>query len=119
MPRGGARSGAGRPRKPRTPDELQEFEDKLAADRATPDLPTGIEQRYETAVEFAMAIINDDSKPLSERRRLAIAVMPYQSPKVAADLGGKKGARQAAAKTAGEGSDWGGDLTYEPPATVN
>lgn len=98
MPRGGRRPGAGRPRKDRTPDELQEFEDRLAAEKALPDPPADGEHRYKTSLEFAMAIINDDEKPLAERRRLAIAALPYQHEKLAERPAGKKEQKGARAK---------------------
>lgn len=112
MPRGGARKGAGRPRKPRTPDELRELADQIEADNPSPDSAPG--HRYETALDFAMAVINDDTKPLSERRRLAIAALPFQHARITERPQGKKDERKRAAQTAGEGSGWGADLAFEP-----
>ena len=107
MPRGGPRPGSGRPRKDRTPDELQEFEDKLAAEKALPDPPAHAKHRYKSSLEFAMAIINDDEKPLAERRRLAIAALPYQHEKLAERPAGKKEQKGARAKQVAQGGRFG------------
>lgn len=110
MARGGYRPGAGRPKgaKSTAPTERQVD----AAERTLQASPRR-SKKFKTALDFAMAIINDPDAPIDAKIKLAQAAMPFQSPKVAAGGLGKKDAAQQAAKTAGAGSHWGDLLDTE------
>lgn len=103
MARGGFRPGAGRPKGTgKTSKPVTKAEKVLSA--AAPDVPATIEsKRFKTALEFAMATINDAGADMADKVRLAIAAMPFQHPKLA-DVGqGKKEQAAEAAKAAGSG----------------
>lgn len=107
MSRGGARPGAGRPRKVRTEEDLAQ---KAAAVAVANDdaAPT----TFKTALDWCMHIINSADAPLNEKAKLAVAVLPFQTPKVGERPAGKKQQREIDAQTAGEGSEWDDDLEY-------
>ncbi|NVO13885.1 MAG: hypothetical protein HXX10_07600 [Rhodoplanes sp.] len=64
---------------------------------------------FKTALEFAMAVINDPAAAMNARTALAIAAMPYQHPKLAEKTTKKDEAAAAARKAASAGR-------YAPPA---
>lgn len=70
--------------------------------------------KYPTALDFALAVINDEAVPMAERIRMAIAVLPFQHGKIADVPAGKKEDARAKAAAAGAdaGSSWGGDLAF-------
>jgi hypothetical protein len=96
MPRGGYRPGAGRPRK--TPPAL----DQARVNRAARD--AGM-----TPLQFMLRLMRDESADITLRCRMAIAAAPFVHAK-AADVG-KRAQAAADAETAGDGSEWGDDLT--------
>ena len=103
MPRGGARPGAGRPKG---------STGTTAARAATSALRAGDggARRFQTALEFAMSVINDPAADMADKVRLAVAAMPYQHPKLAEQPAGKKEEAAAAAERAASGR-------YATPAT--
>lgn len=110
MARGGYRPGAGRPKgaKSTAPTERQVD----TAERTLQRAPRR-SKKFRSAAEFAMHAINDPDVPLDAKVKLTQALLPFQSPKVAAGGLGKKDAAQQAAKTAGAGSHWGDLLDTE------
>jgi hypothetical protein len=70
MAKGGARVGAGRPKGSRT----------IKTGAVIRTLQTG-GKSWKTALEWAMAVINDESADIEIKTRLAIACMPFQGPK--------------------------------------
>ena len=65
-------------------------------------------RRFNTALDFAMSVINDPGAEMNDKIRLAIAAMPFQHPKLAEQSAGKKEEAVAAAGRAAAGT---------PPAT--
>lgn len=100
MSRGGFRVGAGRPKGART-----RAKEAAAKQQPTTTSPVTTEQpapatpprvAFKTAIEFAMSVINDPDADAADKVRLAIALMPFQAPKLAekkADDG--KGAKRS------------------------
>jgi phage-related minor tail protein len=70
--------------------------------------------RFETALEFAMSVINDTAADMNDKIRLAIAAMPFQHPKLAEQSAGKKVEAAAAAGRAASGRY----ATARPPKLV-
>ena len=95
MPRGGARPGAGRPRKP-----------VVDAPLATRAAPVRVAPGQMTPLEYMLSVINDVGAEDARRDRMAQAAAPYVHPKAEAEAQGKKAQRQAAAQTAERGTDW-------------
>ncbi len=89
MPRGGARPGAGRPR-------------KVPGMYSPP--PASDSVKFQSALDFAMAVINDPAAPLEAKIRLAVAVMPFQHMRLAERRASKKGEAAEAAKKAARGT---------------
>lgn len=101
MPRGGARPGSG-PKKGARYKKTTKASPVVAAVAnlvAGPSAGT----KFHDAHDFAMDVINDASASMDDKVRLAIAVMPYQRPKLAEVAANKKGAAADAAKSAGAG----------------
>lgn len=101
MPRGGARPGSGPKKGARYKKTLK----PLPVERAAADLALGPSSgaKFQDAHEFAMNVINDSSASMDDKVRLAIAVMPYQRPKLAEAPAGKKTTAADAAKAASVG----------------
>lgn len=101
MARGGFRPGAGRPVGAVAKDKkVKAAETALTSEKASV-------RRFKTALEFAMAVINGEvDAGMADRVRLAIAAMPYQTPRMADAAPGKKEQAEAAARTAERGSQW-------------
>jgi hypothetical protein len=80
MPRGGYRPGAGRPKGAKNKKPASG-----AVRDAISDLQAAVpgSRKFDDAVQFAMDVINDTSASMDDKVRLAIAVMPYQRPKLA------------------------------------
>jgi hypothetical protein len=86
MPRGGARPGAGRPKKFRGPQAS-----------VIQALESGSKQ-WRSALEFAMAYINSPNGDIEIKVRLAIAALPFMHPKIESiPVDGRKKERQAKA----------------------
>jgi phage terminase small subunit len=92
MPRGGARPGAGRPRK-------QSWERVQEAAKAPQ--PPG---RWMQPLDWMLTILNDPAAPPDRRDRMAIAAAPYCHAKIAEQ--GKKQADDEASRTAAKGTPW-------------
>ena len=58
--------------------------------------PYATGERFETALDFAMAVLNDPDAPLEAKLRLARAVLPFQTPKLEAACTGKEAAAERA-----------------------
>ena len=97
MARGGARPGAGRPK--RQPDPKV----GKAAERLKAKPPAAPERHYASALEFAMAVINDPEAHMADKIRLAIAALPFQHPKLESTAPGKRELVATAAREAAGG----------------
>jgi hypothetical protein len=113
MARGGSRPGAGRPAGlPMVSRRVREIAAVIKAGKDRGEVT------HATALEFAMSVINDPAEPIEAKIRLAVAAMPFQHAKLEPRPIGKKEEAAAAAETAGQGSEWGDDLTA-PASAVN
>jgi hypothetical protein len=92
MPKGGLRAGAGRPRK---------GEVSVSAELAEVEA-----QGKETPLEYMTRVLNDPAIDPIRRDRMAIAAAPFIHAKADAAPAGKKAERDAAAKEAGNGTEW-------------
>lgn len=117
MPRGGARVGAGRPRKPDSVRSLaaakraakasakpNESAPKRGATKSKLSVsgPVGsVVSPHTEPLAYMLQVMNDPEADPGRRDRMAVAAAPYMHPKVGE--GGKKEQRSAAAKTAGAG----------------
>lgn len=92
MPRGGARLGAGRPRKcpERKAERLTKAEVKVAA-----------AARGQTPLEFMLAVMNDLSEDMKLRAQMAQAAAPYVHAKPGEEKKGKKEEAQEKANAIG------------------
>lgn len=113
MSRGGYRPGAGR--KPGTKSTRPTDEKCANAEHMLKTAPRR-SRRFKSALQFAMEMINSADAPLDAKIRLAIAAMPFQSPKLAGAPLGKKEQAQRDAETAAQGSEWGDLLDGIDPA---
>jgi hypothetical protein len=64
-------------------------------------------------LEYMLAVMNDPAADGLRRDRMAMAAAPYCHPRVADSTKGKKDQQAEAAKTAGVGTEWAGDLEFE------
>lgn len=96
MSHGGARVGAGRPRKNPT-------EPKKAKRATVPAEQTPIELKegWVEPLDYMLAVINDPNADEGRKDRLAVAAAPYRHAKIEEKVG-KKEQRQAAAEKAAE-----------------
>ena len=105
MARGGYRPGAGRKRKAGSgPSAVRDaaaaiVKNLMVACNATP-------------LDYMLAVMRDPDIEPARRDRMAIAAAPFCHPRVADNRAGKKDEKEAAAKTAGQGSAWGDDLAF-------
>jgi hypothetical protein len=103
MPKGGLRAGAGRPRK----GEVSVSAEVAAA-----------EALGETPLEYMTRVMNDPAVDPIRRDRMAIASAPFIHAKADAAPAGKKAERDAAAKEAGNGTQWE-DLLSGPASSLH
>ena len=109
MARGGARPGAGRPRKL-----------KVIAAEGSFDLPSGQNQRPdELPLEYMLRIMRDPTIDDARRDKMAALAAPFCHPRVADNRFGKRDAALAEAQCATEGSEWAEDLMPAEQRTVN
>ena len=94
--RGGARPGAGRPKKGNPP---------IVEAKAEADI---------TPLEYALAVMRAPTALTSRRDRMAALAAPYCHARASDTALGKKALARDAADTAGHGTDWGGDLDTTP-----
>ena len=88
MPRGGARNGAGRPRK--TGPETAAIRALLVGGKC-----------YTSVLEWIMDIINDPDADIEVKSRLAVAALPFQHPRIESmPIDGGKKERKAKAAAA-------------------
>src|SRR5690242_5945739 len=98
--RGGARPGAGRPRKLKT----------LAAEGSFA-LPSGRKQKPdELPLEYMLRIMRDPTVEDTRRDKMAALAAPFCHPRIADNRFGKRDAALEEAQRATEGSEWAGDL---------
>jgi hypothetical protein len=105
--RGGKRLGAGR-----NPTAIE-----AANQRARFQQPEQAEtyRGLETPLDYMLAVMRDPHADFRRRDDMAKAAAPYCHVKmIDTKPAGKKEAAEAAALTAGEGSDWGDDLIVPP-----
>ena len=108
MARGGARPGAGRPRKPNT----------LPAERRF--LPSSQKQRPdELPLEYMLRIMRDPTIDNARRDKMAALAAPFCHPRIAENRFGKRDAALENAQRATEGSEWAEDLMPAEQRTVN
>jgi hypothetical protein len=105
MPRGGARNGAGRPRR-----ALAEAAKELGA--ASGEL---------SPLDFLLRLVNDETAPPALRLKAAGLAAPFIHPRTpimptSYRYISRKRQREIDAETAGVGTDWGTDLLYEQAA---
>ena len=82
MPRGGARNGAGRPRK--TGPETAAIRALLVGGKC-----------YTSVLEWIIDIINDPDADIEVKSRLAVAALPFQHPRIdSVPVGGGKKSRR-------------------------
>jgi hypothetical protein len=67
-------------------------------------------RKPQSPLAYLLAIVNDESADPARRDRAARAAAPYCHPRL--DPAPKKAQREAAARKAGAGSEWGSDLKY-------
>lgn len=100
MARGGYRPGAGR--KPKI--------------KAPPAVAAPAEIKARSPLEYMLDVMNDPQAEALRRDRMAIAAAPFVHMRAGEAKPGKKEVAAEAARTAGDGSDWGDDLQ---PSALN
>jgi hypothetical protein len=106
---GGKRHGAGRKRLDiQAEREKQRFERPEQAETY---------KNLETPLAYMLRVMQDPGADWKRRDDMARAAAPYCHRK--ADLIGRKEQAQAAAETAGQGSDWGDDLDFASSSMRN
>jgi hypothetical protein len=101
MPSGGYRPGGGRPKGSKNkstayPNPVRDADTVLS----TPRLDAAV---YESALDYAMGVINDPEAPLDAKVRLAIAAMPFQHAKLVDAPQDKRSKAADAAEAVGVG----------------
>jgi hypothetical protein len=100
--RGGYRPGAGRPKvETRKATKPRKGAKPKGAKRCRPD---------PTPLEHMLSVMRDPAADPLRRDRMAIAAAPFCHVRVSDRRPGKKDMAEAAARTAGRGSEWGTDL---------
>jgi phage terminase small subunit len=97
---GGARPGAGRPKKVRPP--VDPVATSAAAETAPAEPPAPVEPHYTDPIQFLMTVVNNPLAPQNERVRAAIAAAGYL--KKRPHDGGKKEETQEKANSVAGGS---------------
>ena len=97
--RGGARPGAGRPKKGNPP--IVEAKAEALSAALTADI---------TPLGYMISVMRDPTASTSRRDRMAALAAPYCHARASDAAGGKKAMARDAADTAGRGTDWGDDL---------
>lgn len=98
--RGGARPGAGRPKKGTA--SVIKIE---AAALSAAALADGVEP-----LQYMLTVMRDPAASTSRRDRMAALAAPFCHARASDAAGGKKAMAQTAADTAGHNTDWGSDL---------
>lgn len=109
MARGGARPGAGRPRKAKTAATEESFA-----------LPSKRKQNPdELPLQYMLRIMRDPSIDDARRDKMAALAAPFCHPRIADNRFGKRDAALEEAQRATEGSEWAEDLIPAEQRTVN
>lgn len=103
MARGGFRPGAGRPKTAKTPQAL-------ARAKAPADVKRAARKSGLSPLDYMLTVMNDSDADDARRDRMAIAAAPFVHAKPGDVKLGKKEEADAAALTAGAGTEWGDDL---------
>lgn len=98
MPRGGYRSGSGRPQNPKKNEGLEESPPENSSENLTP-------------LEYMLSVMNSPAEDKARRDRMAVAAAPYVHARAADAEGGKKEKRQAVADDAAQPGN-----RFAPPA---
>src|SRR5215468_9386713 len=109
LKRGGARPGAGRPRGAVDKRFMQQPEQGATY------------EGVQTPLEYMLAVMRDPLADFRRRDDMAKAAAPFVHAKITSDAKsvGKKEAAEAAAQTAGQGSEWESDLQFIASSTAN
>lgn len=93
MARGGARPGAGRPRKSENPQKAKQIQVVAAV------LPAAApaSEQFKDAETFLMSVVNDKEAAPRDRITSAMALLPYQKPRMGEASSGKKDQQKEAA----------------------
>jgi hypothetical protein len=102
--RGGARPGAGRPRKLKV----------LAAEGAV-----ALQNTDELPLQYMLRIMRDPSVDDARRDKMAALAAPFCHPRIADNRFGKRDAALEEAQRATEGTEWAEDLVPAEQRTVN
>jgi len=102
MPAGGARPGAGRPRKeissPKQQTECSFPVDVVAQSKANPGM---------TPLEYMLTVMRNPDVPDTRRDRMAVAAAPYCHGKIAEQYETKKKRTHMAAAATAKETEWG------------
>ena len=106
MARGGYRPGAGRP------TGTKRKAKPVAQPTVPPDIVSAAAKADLTPLDYMLKVMRSSDVDDVRRDRMAIAAAPFCHHRVADNRTGKKDEKEAAAKTAGQGSAWGDDLAF-------
>jgi hypothetical protein len=116
MSRGGARPGAGRPRKPKNLPAIRLVSaDEAGSPTLQEPLPGAfvdeagelrMPEHWETPLQYAMRILNDPATPAERRDRLAQAFAPFVHQRLTGVYMSAGRQEQERAKRAGDGTPW-------------
>lgn len=107
--RGGYRHGAGRP-SAGVKVKQEKSEDAFPIDAARASVMA--KGSVMSPLDYMLTVMNNPKAAQSRRDRMACAAAPFCHPRMADNRFGKKDAQVEAALTAGQGSDWAGDLDF-------
>jgi hypothetical protein len=108
----GKRAGAGRKR--------AEIEAAMVKARFEQPEQAAHYQGLESPLEYMLAVMRDPLADFRRRDDMAKAAAPFIHAKITSDAKpGKKEAAEAAAQTAGQGSEWEADLQFIASKTAN
>lgn len=124
MARGGYRAGAGRPKSAAAPKEPGKKPGKraVAAAKATgipADVIVAAKGERKTPLEYMLDVMNNTGADSGRRDRMAVAAAPFVHARASDMKPGKKEQADDAARSAGEGSEWGDDLAAPGAAHLN
>jgi hypothetical protein len=107
--RGGARPGAGRPRKPKTLTAEGRFAAPSKQKQNVDELP----------LEYMLRIMRDPTIDDARRDKMAALAAPFCHPRIADNRFGKRDSALEQAQRATEGSEWAEDLIPARQRIVN
>ena len=109
MPRGGARPGAGRPRKSRTVAAEERIVTRVRQKRKADELP----------LAYMLRVMRDPTVDPARRDKMAALAAPFCHPRIYDNRFGKRDAALEEAHKAAEDSEWADDLGPVDQRTVN